>query len=310
MPSLQVDIERLALELGFEAVGFAPPNLPEPDQNHYLNWLHQGHAADLWYMQETSRVEKRLDPKKLFPEVKTVVVFALSYAPKHPTPPDPKMARYAWGKDYHVVIKEKLLKLVKALEPNHPHLKTKICVDTAPVLERSFAQMAALGWIGKNTCLINKTLGSYIFLSELLINHEITQNTAPVFDHCGSCTACLEACPTQAFEAPHVLNASKCISYQTLENKNETLPLAFDLHGWVAGCDVCQEVCPWNTKAPPTHEKQFAPLPHTTLNTQKLMGLSETQHAQFFKDTALERISYKNLKRNLSHLVHLNKNKA
>jgi epoxyqueuosine reductase len=203
--------------------------------------------------------EKRLDPTLLVPGAKSVISLLYNYYPEQEEKSNPefKIARYAYGKDYHLVIKDKLRQLFKVLESEIGAVEGRVFVDSAPVMERQWAAKSGLGWLGKNTLLLNRKLGSYFFIAELIIDLEL-ENDAPIKDYCGTCTRCLDACPTDAFVAPHVLDASKCISYFTIELKDEIPPEHQGKYrNWVFGCDICQEVCPWNRFTRPHNEQAF-----------------------------------------------------
>ena len=305
MPSsFKTKLIEYAHSIGFDHLGVtnaAPPK----DFNHYSSWVRKGYAANMWYLTEEMRMEKRFDLQKILPGAKSVVVGAISYNPGSQNyASSAKMARYAWGEDYHHVFKQKLCKLIAWMKKHSTRaFEAKEYVDTGPILERSLAQRAGLGWIGKNTCVMNQDLGSYILLGEIITTLDLeTDQTAT--NHCGTCTACLDACPTDAFEGPYQLNASKCISYHTIESRDQNLPLHIkdNLHNWVAGCDICQEVCPWNQKAKTFSIPEFKALPHTRSTKEELMGMNQTQYETLFQKTSLRRIKFAQMKRNCQAL--------
>jgi epoxyqueuosine reductase len=252
-------------ELGFDLIGITTPETP-PTYPHFLRWLEQGFHGAMAYMERGK--EKRGDLRLILPDVKSVIVAGISYfVPDEQLPsattPTGKVARYAWGMDYHEVLLRKLEALLDYLRSLlGDGVKGKAYVDTGPILERDAAVQAGLGWIGKNTCLINPQLGSYLFLGELLVNVALAPDEPFERNHCGKCQRCLLACPTGAFVAPYQLDARKCISYLTIELRGsiprELRPL---IGTWVFGCDICQEVCPWNRKAKPTEEGGFQTSP-------------------------------------------------
>jgi len=242
-----------ALRLGFDDVGVAPAVAP-PGYPDFLNWLTSGHAAGMDYMGR--HAASRAHPQSVLEGVCSVVVLSLVYGRREPepataTPTHGKVARYARGADYHRVMQDKLEALLAWLRDQCPTIRGRAVVDTAPLLERDYARLAGLGWIGKNTMLISRRLGSFTFLGALLVDAELAYDSPHDTNHCGRCTRCLEACPTQAFVGPYQLDSRRCISYWTIEHKG-VIPDqdAAELHGWVFGCDICQDVCPWNRKAP------------------------------------------------------------
>jgi epoxyqueuosine reductase len=255
--SLQELTERLkaeAIRLGFDQVGIAPAVTP-PGYPDFLRWLGAGHAAGMSYLQRQEPC--RAHPSALLDGVRSVVIVSVVYGSKAPTDAGlspataGKVARYARGADYHRVLWDRLGSLLDWLRVERPEARGRAVVDTAPLLERDFARLAGLGWIGKNTMLISRKLGSFTFLGALLTDLELAFDEPHRADHCGTCTRCLEACPTDAFAGPYELDARRCISYWTIEHRGAIPePAAGELDGWVFGCDVCQDVCPWNRKAP------------------------------------------------------------
>lgn len=287
-----------AREMGFELVGTTPARTPD-SYEAFLNWLQRGYAGEMGYLER--RKQERGDLQLLLPGVKSVFCAGISYNP------DPDHSRfleknpvscYAWGRDYHQVLGEKLALLADYLRKDlAPGAKTMWYVDTGPVLERSFASLAGLGWIGKNTLLLSQHFGSFLFLGEILTDVELSPD-APVENLCGACTGCLEACPTGALEEPGLLNATRCISYLTLEHRSN-FPSNTTLHGYLAGCDLCQTACPYNTNAPGGQEPALKPRPEIPgLTREKAARMSETEFKQFTEKTALARIKYPMWKRN------------
>jgi epoxyqueuosine reductase len=290
-------LKEKAVELGFELSGAAPA-APPSNYSSFLDWLKKGYAGEMGYLDR--RKEERGDPRSLLPGAKSVFCVALSYNPqpehsplleKHP------ISCYAWGEDYHKVLGEKLKILCGYLQELVPGSDAKWYVDTGPILERSYAAQAGLGWLGKNTLLLNKRFGSFLFLGEILTDVELAPDQ-PVEDLCKTCTACLDACPVGALEEPGLLNATKCISYLTLEHRSG-LPENAALHGYLAGCDLCQTVCPYNVNAPSGREPSFQPRAQVLeLTAQNASQFSEHDFKEFTKDSALERIKYPMWKRN------------
>jgi epoxyqueuosine reductase len=249
-----------ALRLGFDDVGIAPA-VGAPGYPEFLRWLEAGHAAGMDYMGR--HAASRAHPGSVLEGVRTVVVLSVVYGRNDPdtgaqSPHRGKVARYAQGADYHRVMRDKIQTLLAWLQARCPTVRGRAVVDTAPILERDFARLAGLGWIGKNTMLISRRLGSFTFLGALLIDAELVYDPPHRANHCGTCTRCLEACPTHAFVDPYQLDARRCISYWTIEHRGMLADAdAAELHGWVFGCDVCQDVCPWNRKAPPGRLREF-----------------------------------------------------
>jgi len=262
--SLQDLTDRLkaeGLRLGFDQVGVAPA-VAAPGFPNFLQWLDDGCAAGMDYLERNA--SSREHPGSLLDQVRSVIVVSIIYGENEPeagSPPQPtrgRVARYARGADYHRVLWDKLEELLAWLRTECPAIRGRAVTDTAPLLERDFARLAGLGWIGKNTMLINRRLGSFTFLGALLIDADLAYDAPHQANHCGNCTRCLEACPTQAFTAPYRLDARRCISYWTIEHRGVLdEENASRLHDWVFGCDICQDVCPWNRKAPSGRLSQF-----------------------------------------------------
>lgn len=240
-----------ALRLGFDHVGIAPAVSP-PSYSRLLEWIRAGRAAGMTYMEK--HAEARAHPDRLLEGVRSIVMLSAVYGKSKSRPADArqgKIARYARGQDYHRALWDRLELLLSWVRKQSPATRGRGVVDTAPLLERDFARLAGLGWIGKNTMLINRRLGSFTVLGALLLDCELAPDAPHVADHCGTCTRCLDACPTDAFAGPHQLDARRCISYWTIEHRGPIVDeFAGQLHGWVFGCDVCQDVCPWNRKSP------------------------------------------------------------
>jgi epoxyqueuosine reductase len=301
MPSLEDRLKDHAHTLGFELVGIAPATQADGFE-HLAAWLEQGFAGEMSYMQR--HAEARRHPASVLPEVRSVVMAGMNYFAGDEIPPTTQLtgrvARYAQGADYHDIIRARLNRLLDFLQAQRPGCRGRSVVDTAPLLERDFARRAGLGWFGKNTMLINKRLGSYFFLGALLLDLELKPDQPHQANHCGTCTACLDACPTQAFAGPGQLDARRCISYLTIELR-ESVPteLREGLGDWVFGCDVCQEVCPWNQKAPPSAEPSFRPRPDLeAVDLLELLSLSEEGFRERFRGTALLRAKRRGLLRN------------
>jgi len=237
-----------------------------------------------------------------------VIVVALNYFTKHKhekNADEGKISRYAWGDDYHDIVREKLTELLDWIKSENPTAAGKICVDTAPMMDKAWAVRAGLGWLGKHTNLITTDLGSWVFIGEILLNLELDYDTAVVEDHCGTCTACLDNCPTGAIVEPYVVDSRKCISYATIELRDDTLPteIAANLDGWFYGCDICQDVCPWNRFETQTAETRFEPRDgQTSVVLGEVLSLTPETYAERFRRTAIKRAKLAGLKRNAAAL--------
>lgn len=252
--------------------------------------------------------EKRADPRMLLPNARSMVVVALNYFTPHEHPENKnlgKISRYAWGDDYHDVVKEKLRELLEWIVAESPECGGKSCVDTAPVMDKAWAVRAGIGWQGKHSNVITTDLGSWIFLGELILDIELEYDTEIVADHCGSCTACIEACPTSAIVEPYVVDSAKCLSYATIELRSEELPqnIAENMEGWFYGCDICQDVCPWNRFEKPTEESRFEPrFGETSIQLDGILEFTPEEYAARFRKSAIKRAKLPGLKRNAQAL--------
>jgi epoxyqueuosine reductase len=303
MATLEERLKKQAHALGFALVGIAPAT--EADGFDRLrDWLARGFAGTMDYLHRHS--DARRHPASILPQVRSVIMVGMNYRPKRERSADPsrsptgRLSCYAHGRDYHDVLRERLHRLLDWLRQERPECVGRGVVDTAPLLERDFARRAGLGWFGKNTMLLNKRLGSYFFLGALLTNLELACDAPHTTSHCGTCTACLDACPTQAFAAPGVLDARRCISYLTIEHRGDVPEeLRHGLGDWLFGCDVCQEVCPWNRKAPLGMEPDLQARPELMqLDLIEILSLSEEAFRQRFRGTAIMRTKRKGLLRN------------
>ncbi len=286
-------------DVGFDAVAIGPASVPD-HAVEFERWLDAGHAGSMHYLAR-GRAD-RVNPQRLLPGCRSVVAVALSYNPGNgPTPEGWNgIARYARGRDYHDVMRPRLAKLVEYLrEAGGPNVRSRAAVDTSAVLERDLAARAGLGWIGKNTNLLSESLGSYVFIGIVLTTAELEPDAA-VADRCGTCRACLDACPTQAFVEPYVLDARRCISYLTIEHRGDIDEAWRDrLSGWVFGCDVCQEVCPWNRKADPATDPEITPAAGPAA-LETALALDETEFRERFRDSAIWRARRSGLLRNVA----------
>lgn len=292
-----------AKELGFFHVGFSKAEFLEEEAPRLEHWLKQNYHGKMAYM--AKYFDKRLDPRLLEPGTKTIISLLLNYYPEKRQDPDsPQIAKYAYGKDYHHVIKEKLQQLLLTLRQEIGDIQGRAFVDSAPVMDKVWAQKAGLGWIGKSTNLIQPRNGSFFFIAELFVDLEISPD-GPIKDYCGTCTRCIDACPTDALATPYIIDGSKCISYLTIELKDADLPAAFKdkMENWAFGCDICQDVCPWNRFSKVQNEKAFEPHPEfLNLNTQDWEALNEDTFRMLFGKSAIKRTKLSGLKRNIQFL--------
>jgi epoxyqueuosine reductase len=301
--SLSDKIKSHALELGFHKVGIARAVPLAAEGARLFQWLDAGYHGEMAWMERWR--EKRVDPSELLPDAKSVIAVALNYFTPHEHIKDGKISRYAWGDDYHDILKEKLYELAAFIKTELPEASTKVCVDTAPMMDKVWAARAGLGWIGKSSNLITTDHGSWVFLGEIILDAELGYDSDIVTDHCGTCTACIDACPTSAIVEPYVVDSRKCISYATIELRDEQLPadIAADLDGWIYGCDICQDVCPWNRFEKPTDEKRFEPRHgETTLDLDAIAEMTQPEFSERFRRSAMKRTKLTGLKRNAAAL--------
>jgi epoxyqueuosine reductase len=297
-------IKQEAASLGFAACGIAPSARLEEDANHLNDWLKKGFHAGMDYMHK--HAELRANPELLVENAKSVIVFLYNYYPSEMMDEDSPylISAYAYGQDYHEVIREKLNILISKLKEQIPDISIRGFVDSAPVLERAWATRAGLGWIGKNSMLISKKNGSYFFISELITDLELEYDVPMGGNYCGDCSRCLDACPTGAITDMRVVDANKCISYLTIENKGE-IPEAFkgQYEKWIFGCDTCQQVCPWNRFSSPHHEDAFDP-PATLMELHKedWDDMDKEQYKILFKKSAVKRAKFAGLRRNIDFI--------
>ena len=295
-------IKTHAKSLGFLSCGVSKAEFLEEEAPRLEKWLQQGMHGEMKYME--NHFDKRLDPTKLVEGSKSVVSLLYNYYPSELQPEDSyKISKYAYGQDYHFVVKDKLKQLLAFIQEEIGEVHGRAFVDSAPVLDKAWAKRSGLGWIGKHSNLLTKQVGSFYFIAELIIDLDLAYDT-PVTDHCGSCTACIDACPTQAIVEPYVVDGSKCISYFTIELK-ESIPTVFKktFDDWAFGCDVCQDVCPWNKFSKAHKEPLFQP-DERLLNYSKKEWKEITQEVfqEIFKKSAVKRTKYEGFKRNLAFL--------
>lgn len=293
-----------AKRIGFDFCGIAQATFLEEEAPRLEQWLKNNMQGEMGYMAE--HFDKRLDPRVLVPGAKSVISLLYNYYPEN-TQTDsgaPKISKYAYGEDYHFVLKDKLRELLEALREKIGAIDGRVFVDSAPVMDKAWAKRSGLGWIGKNSNLINKKAGSFFFIAELIVDLELEPDS-PIADYCGTCTRCIDACPTDAIVNPYIVDGSKCISYFTIELKSDTLPAEMKgrFENWAFGCDICQDVCPWNRFSKPHNEPRFNS--ETGLPGMKKKDWEELTEEVFrtvFKNSAVKRTKFKGLKRNLDFL--------
>lgn len=302
-------IKERALAEGFEKVGIVPAQALQHENNRLRQWLDRGYHGEMQWLARDP--EQRSDPRKLFPEARAVIVVAKNYYTPSPHSDDPgtgKVSRYAWGDDYHDVIGSKLRSLLAWIKEEIPTAAGKVCVDIQAMMDKAWGQRAGLGWIGKHTNLITTEYGSWVFIGELLLNVELDYDNEIVADHCGSCTLCIDACPTAAITEPYVVDSNKCISYATIELREPRIPeeVAKNLSGWLYGCDICQDVCPWNRFEQPTEEDRFQPRSgNVNASLNEVLELTPETYAERYRGSAMKRAKLHGLQRNARALLGL-----
>lgn len=297
-------IKEEAKRLGFTFCGIAKADFLEEEAPRLEKWLKEQMHGEMHYME--NHFDKRLDPRLLVDDAKSIISLGFNYytADLQKDKDSPKISRYAYGMDYHTVIKEKLKELLQTIQDEIGEVGGRAFVDSAPVLDRAWAKQSGLGWIGKNSNLINKTQGSFFFLCELIIDLALAYDIPATKDYCGTCTRCIDACPTEAIVVPQIVDGSKCISYLTIELKNE-IPNSFagKMDNWMFGCDVCQDVCPWNRFAEPHVEESFKPHPDLLeMTKQDWEEITEETFQRVFKKSAVKRAKFSGLTRNIRFL--------
>jgi epoxyqueuosine reductase len=296
-------VKQTASELGFSFCGVSKAEFLAEEAPRLETWLKRGYQGKMVYLE--NHFDKRLDPTLLVPGAKSVVSLLYNYHPKEIHQPEsgPKLAKYAYGEDYHQVIKEKLKTFLDLLRERIGQVEGRVFVDSAPVHERAWAAKGGLGWIGKNSLLLNRNLGSFFFLAELILDIELEPD-GPMPDYCGTCTACMDACPTEAIPEAGVVDGSRCISYLTIELR-EAIPEEFKgrMEGWAFGCDICQDVCPWNRFSKPHSEPRFEPQGWEQLTPREWHEMTEEVFGRVFSKSAVKRTKFEGLKRNLGFLI-------
>lgn len=293
-------VRREALAMGFDYVGISKAEFLEKEAPLLEAWLKKGNQGEMSWM--ANYFDLRVDPTKLVPGSKSVISLMMNYFPEEKQQHDsPKIAKYAYGRDYHRLIKTRMKQLQEKLKEQIGDFECRNFVDSAPIMDRAWAERAGLGWVGKNAMLISRWGGSFFFLSEMVVDLELEYDS-PIKDFCGTCTRCLDACPTGAIEQPGEINSNKCISYLTIEFKGE-IPVSFQkkMEGWAFGCDICQDICPWNrlAKSQSTFEAKAIVLEN---DKSKWLQMGEAQFNEVFEGSAIRRTKYEGFKRNLEFL--------
>lgn len=295
-------IKSEAKRLGFLSCGISKAEFLEKEAPRLENWLNQNHHGEMSYME--NHFDMRLNPTLLVPDAKSVVSLLLNYFPSEIQNPDSyKISKYAYGQDYHFVIKEKLKELMHFIQTEIGEVSGRVFVDSAPVLDKAWAAKSGLGWIGKHSNLLTQKVGSFYFIAELIIDLDLQYDYATT-DHCGTCTACIDACPTEAIVTPYIVDGSKCISYFTIELK-DNLPkeMKGKFDDWAFGCDICQDVCPWNKFSKPHNEPLFNPnLEILSYSKKDWQEMTDDVFKKVFKNSAVKRTKFEGLKRNISFL--------
>jgi epoxyqueuosine reductase len=296
-------IKQKALELGFQSVGIAQAGFLEEEAPRLENWLHKGYHGKMTYME--NHFDKRLNPVLLVPGAKSVISLSYNYFPAEKQVENSyKIAKYAYGKDYHFLLKDKLKTLLQYIQQTAGEIQARVFTDSAPVLERAWARRAGIGWEGKHSLIIQKNRGSFFFLAEIILDLELVYDAPFTTDHCGRCTNCIDSCPTEAILPDKTVNAQRCISYLTIELKDE-LPMEMKgkFQDWMFGCDVCQDVCPWNKFSLPHNETFFDPHPDLlNMTREDWEEITEDVFREIFKKSAVKRTKYGGLKRNINFI--------
>lgn len=297
-------VKAFARNLGFDYCGIARVQKLDDDAVRLEQWLNKGYHGSMQYME--NYFDLRIDPAKLVPGAKSVITLLLNYYPgEKAAQQNPKVSKYAWGKDYHEVIKKKLNLLLSLISEHIGEVHGRGFVDSAPVLERSWAQRSGLGWIGRNGNLLTKQQGSFFFIATLIVDLELEYDDPFAKDYCGTCRKCIDSCPTDAIQEDKVIDGSKCISYFTIELKDQLIPneVKGQFDNWMFGCDTCQDVCPWNRFATETNEKEFSPLPGIlNFTASDWEALTEEKFKDIFRHSPLKRARLKGIQRNLKFL--------
>lgn len=304
---LSVAIKRQARALGFDKSAIIPATPLTHESARLKEWLARGYHAGMKWMERD--LEKRADPNQLLPGAKSIVVLAINYfTPQQhrSSAATGKVSRYAWGEDYHEVVGEKLRSLLLWIKDQRTNVRGKVCIDIQPTMDKAWAVRGGLGWIGKHSNLITPEYGSWVFIGELLLDVELEYDEGEIDDHCGTCRLCIDACPTQAITEPYVVDSNKCISYVTIELRANEIPgeIATAQTGWFYGCDICQDVCPWNRFEQVTNEKGFKPRKNNVdVQLREVLELTPESYAEKFRGSAMKRAKLAGLQRNARSLL-------
>ncbi len=296
-------VKQTAQKMGFDACGIAKAEPLFQEAKKLELWLKKGFHGQMYYMEKYFDI--RINPALLLPNAQSVIVVLYNFFPaQQQNPHSPKISKYAYGKDYHLILKEKLFEFYNELKKQIGDFNARACVDSAPILEKTWAKKSGLGWIGKHSNLIVKQKGSYYFMAELVTDLELNPDNE-IKDYCGTCTKCIDACPTNAIVQPYVVDASKCISYLTIELKDELIPTEFKgkMDNWIFGCDVCMDVCPWNRFAQPHQHQELSPYKEIlNFSQEDWEQLTEEHFKVLFKFSPIKRTKFKGFKRNLKFI--------
>jgi len=308
--TLTEEIKIKALELGFCKIGIAKAEILNVEGEHLKEWLRLGYQASMLWMEKN--VEKRVDPRNIVPNAQSVISVAINYySPEEHTnePTIGKISRYAWGNDYHILVTKRIEKLAECIKQLAPRSDNRYYVDTGPMMDKVWASRAGIGWQGKHTNFITKEYGSWVFLGEI-ITTEILDYDSPIEDFCGSCTACIEACPTDAIREPYIVDSNRCISYLTIEHRGEIAKeLGKNFDQWIYGCDICQDVCPWNKFQQPTEHNEFEPrIENINPLLKELENITQEEFSKRFKNSPIKRSKHEGIIRNASIVLDNIKN--
>ena len=293
-------IERRSQELGFIAWGICKAHFLAEEKEHFEQWIQKGYHGTMSYLERNT--DKRLDPSLLVEGTQSILSVAYNYFPRSSAQEGlPKIAKYAYGEDYHRVLKDRCHELMETIKEDFPQVRYRIFVDSAPVMERQWAQKAGIGWIGKNSLLLRKGVGSFFFLGEIFLDIALPETKADSTDHCGTCTRCIDACPTQAIVSDQVIDANKCISYLSIEKKDRlSVTELSSMQGWIFGCDICQDVCPWNRFSSPHEEPRFEPFDFVHWERETWNHLDAESFENTFSKSPVSRMGFAKLKQLLS----------
>jgi epoxyqueuosine reductase len=299
-------IKQKALEIGFDKIGIVRSDALEIEAVNFENWLKKGFHGEMKWLEREP--QKRSNPSLIFPAAKSIIVVALNYYTPHEHEDSAKLgkiSRYAWGDDYHDVVSEKLRELLNWIKAENAEAEGKICCDIQPIMDKAWAVKAGIGWLGKHSNVIAKELGSWFFIGEVILNLELDYDDKIEDDHCGTCTMCIDACPTKAIVEPYTVDSNACISYATIELRSPELPQEINknLNGWLYGCDICQDVCPWNRFEKPSGENRFEPREgFISADLEGILSLTDTEYSEKFRKSAIKRTKLKGLQRNAKAL--------